>query len=65
MSWKNTENYKTFSVPIKEEVTTIGKNDGKSVVTISYKIEFIDSARFMAMFIIKSCPQSWRRNSLN
>ena len=45
---ENTENYKTFSVPIEKEVTKIDKDENESVVTISYKIKFIDSARFMA-----------------
>ena len=48
MSWTNTEKYKTFSVPIEKEVTKIGKDGNESVDTISYKIKFIDSARFMA-----------------
>ena len=38
---ENAENYKTFSFPIEKEVT-------KSVVTISYEVKYIDSARFMA-----------------
>ena len=42
---KNTEKYKTFSVPI---VTEIDKDGNESVPTISWKIKFIDSARFMA-----------------
>ena len=45
---ENTEKYKTFSVPIEKEVTKIYKDGNESVVTISYKIKFIDSARFMA-----------------
>ena len=36
---ENTETYITFSVPIKKE-----RNNGK---TITYKITFIDSCRFM------------------
>ena len=40
--------HKTFSVPIEKEVTNIDKDGNESVVTISYKIKFIDSARFMA-----------------
>ena len=43
-----TEKYKTFSVPIEEEVTNIDKYGNESAVAISYKIKFIDSARFMA-----------------
>ena len=45
---ENTEKYKTFSVSIEKEVTNIDKDGNESVVTISYKIKCIDSARFMA-----------------
>ena len=45
---KNTESYKTFSVPIEKEVTNIDEDGNESVVTIFYKIKFIDGARFMA-----------------
>ena len=45
---KNTEKYKTFSVPIEQEFTKIDKYGNESIVTISYKIKFIDRARFMA-----------------
>ena len=45
---KNSEKYKTFSVLIEKEVKNIDKDGNESVVPISYKIEFIDSARFMA-----------------
>ena len=45
---RNTEKYKTFSVPIEREATKIGKDGNESVITISYKIKFRDSARFMA-----------------
>ena len=48
---ENTEKYKTFSVSIKKEVTKVDHEiaDGnESFVTISYKIKFIDSARFLA-----------------
>ena len=45
---KNTGKYKIFSVPIKKEVKKINKDGNQNVVTISYKIKFIDSARFMA-----------------
>ena len=39
---------KTFPVPIGKDVTSTDKGDNESVVTIFYKIKFIDSARFMA-----------------
>ena len=42
-----TEKYKTFSVSIEKEVTNIDKDGNESVVTISYKIKFIYSARCM------------------
>ena len=45
---ENKEKYKNFSFPIKKEITEINKDSNKSVVNISYKIKFIDSARFMA-----------------
>ena len=45
---ENTEKYKNFSVPKEKEVTNIDKDGNESIVTISYKMKFIDSARFMA-----------------
>ena len=39
------EKYKTFFVPIEEDVTKIDKDGKESSVTISYKIKFIDSSR--------------------
>ena len=42
------EKYKTFSAPIEKEVTNIDKDGNESVVTISYKVKFFDSTRFMA-----------------
>ena len=45
---KNEGKYKTFSVLIKEELMKIDKDGNGNLVTISYKIIFIDSARFMA-----------------
>ena len=39
---ENTEKYKPFVIPVKTEVTKIDKDGNKSVVTISYKIKFID-----------------------
>ena len=38
---------KTFSVPIQKEVMKIDKDDRHTVVTTSYEIKFVDSARFM------------------
>ena len=45
---ENTEKYKTFSVPAEKEVTKNDKDGNESVITISYKIKFIYSARCMA-----------------
>ena len=42
---ENTEKYKTFSVPIEKKVTNIDKDGDESVVTISYRIKCVDSAR--------------------
>ena len=39
--------YKSFSVPIKKENIKIDKDGNKTDETISYKIKFIDSTRFM------------------
>ena len=45
---ENTEKNKTFSIPIEKEVTETDKDDNKSLVSVYYKIKFIDSVRFMA-----------------
>ena len=45
---ENTEKYVTFTVPIQKEVTRIDKNREKNTKNISYILQFIDSARFMA-----------------
>ena len=44
----NTEQYKTFPDPITKEAKRIRKNRKETTKTISYKLQFIDSARFMA-----------------
>ena len=41
------ENYKTFFVPIKKEIIKTDKDNNKTDKNISYKINFIDSTRFM------------------
>ena len=38
----------TFVVPIEKEVTKIDKNEEKIAKNISYRLQFIDSSRFMA-----------------
>ena len=45
---ENTEKYITFTVPKEKEVTRIDKNGEKTTKNISYILQFIDSARFMA-----------------
>ena len=45
---KNTEKYITFTVPIEKEVTRSGKNGEEITKNISYILQFIDSARFIA-----------------
>ena len=40
-----------FSVPIEKEVREIDKDGNESVITISYKIKFIDSARFWPLHL--------------
>ena len=45
---ENKKNYKTCSFPIEKEVTKTYKDGNQSLATISYRIEFIDSVRFMA-----------------
>ena len=45
---ENTEKYITFAVPVGKEVTRIDKNGEEFTKNISYILQFIDSARFMA-----------------
>ena len=45
---ENTEKYITFTAPIEEEVTRIDKNWEEITKNISYILQDIDSARFMA-----------------
>ena len=45
---ENKEKYKTFSVPMKKEIKKISKDGNEIVTTISYKIKFINSSRFIA-----------------
>ena len=47
---KNTEKYKTFSVPIEIQVTEIDKDGNEIAATLSYKITFINSERFLAFY---------------
>ena len=45
---ESNEKYVTFAVPIEKEVTRIDKNGEEITTDISYILQFIDSARFMA-----------------
>ena len=45
---ENTEKYITFLVPIKKQITKIGKDGNDKIVDISYKIKFTDSFRFIS-----------------
>ena len=44
---ENTEKCKTVSVPIEKEIKKLMKMVMRILKTISYKVKFIDSARFM------------------
>ena len=46
---ENTEKYITFTILIEKEVTRIDKNEEQISKTISYILQFIDSATFMAI----------------
>ena len=48
---KKTEKYITFTVPTEKGVTRIDKNGEKVTKIISYILQFIDSARFMASLL--------------
>ena len=45
---ENTERYITFTVSIKKEVTRIDKHGKRIKKNVSYILQFVDSARFMA-----------------
>ena len=42
---------KTFFVPTKKEVIKISKDGNENVESISFKIKFINSSRFMAILL--------------
>ena len=48
---KNIERHKTFSVLIEKEVIKIDKDSNENVVTISYKVKFIECTRFMTILL--------------
>ena len=52
---ENKEKYKNFSIPIEKEDKKIDKDGNESVVTISYKIRFINTERLFVSSRSKSC----------
>ena len=48
-------NYHLFSVPITKEVEKIDKNGEEVTKTVYFKLQFIDSARFMASSLLSLC----------
>ena len=46
----NAEKYKKFSVQREKEVTKIDKDGNESILTVLYKIKFIDGFRLMMSF---------------
>ena len=51
MSWGKHRKDKTFSIPIEKKITKIDKDCNESVFTISYKVTFIDNARFILLIV--------------
>ena len=49
---ENNKRSKTFSVPIKKEITKADKERNENLITISYKIKFNASGRFMASSLL-------------
>ena len=49
---KNTQKYIVFSVAITNEVKRIGKNGEKITKTLSYKLNVIDSVRFITSSLL-------------
>ena len=45
---ENTEKFINFTVPVEKELTRIDNNREKITKNISYILQFLDSARFMA-----------------
>ena len=48
MFWRKPRKVKHFFVPVKKDIIKIDKDGNETVKTLSYKIKFIDSGRFMA-----------------
>ena len=59
---ENTEKSITFSVPIEKEVTRIDYNEKEITKTLSYKLQFIDRARFMKILLLISLKDSIKLN---
>ena len=55
------EKYITFRVPIEKEVTRIDKNEEEITKNISYMLQFIDSARFMASLLSNLVSNKFER----
>ena len=47
MAWENTEKGKKISDLIERKIKKVNKDSNEHIITISFKIKFIDSARFM------------------
>ena len=48
---ENTKKYKAFSDPVGIELKNVGKDGNENVIIISYKIKFIDKAKFMGSLL--------------
>ena len=48
---ENAENCKTFSVLIEKEIQKIHKDGNEDYRIVSYKMKFINSAKFMESFL--------------
>ena len=48
MPWRKYRTVQTFSVLIKKEIIKVDKDGNEDITTVSYKIKFLDCARFMA-----------------
>ena len=52
MAWENTENGKKFSGLIERKIKKVNEDSNEHIITISSKIKFINSARFMTRLLI-------------
>ena len=51
MAWENTENAKKFSGLIERKIKKVNEDSNEHIITISSKIKFINSARFMTRLL--------------